>query len=40
MIEKILEQVRLFSGHHNFQDDVSLIVMQVAAEADLEVTSD
>ncbi|MBW2519185.1 MAG: SpoIIE family protein phosphatase [Deltaproteobacteria bacterium] len=40
MIEKILEQVRLFSGHHNFQDDVSLIVMQVAAEADLDMTSD
>ncbi|MDH3454760.1 MAG: SpoIIE family protein phosphatase, partial [Desulfuromonadales bacterium] len=29
LIEHIVEQVRLFSGHRNFQDDVSLIVMQL-----------
>ncbi len=29
LIDTIVEQVQLFSGHHNFQDDVSLIVMQV-----------
>jgi serine phosphatase RsbU (regulator of sigma subunit) len=29
MINHIIEQVRLFSGHHNFQDDVSLVVMQI-----------
>ena len=29
MIEHIVEQVRLFSGHRSFQDDVSLVVMQV-----------
>ncbi len=29
LIDTIIEQVQLFSGHHNFQDDVSLIVMQV-----------
>ena len=29
LIEHILEQVRLFSGHHNFNDDVSLVVMQI-----------
>ena len=29
MINHIVEQVRLFSGHSSFQDDVSLVVMQV-----------
>jgi len=29
MINHIIEQVRLFSGHHHFQDDVSMVVMQV-----------
>lgn len=29
MISHIVEQVRLFSGHRSFQDDVSLVVMQV-----------
>ncbi|MGK2943272.1 MAG: SpoIIE family protein phosphatase [Desulfuromonadales bacterium] len=29
MIDHIIEQVRLFSGHRSFKDDVSLIVMQV-----------
>ncbi|MDT8440563.1 MAG: SpoIIE family protein phosphatase [Desulfuromonadales bacterium] len=29
MIEVIIQQVRLFSGHHHFQDDVSLVVMQI-----------
>ncbi len=29
MIDCIVEQVRIFSGHNNFQDDVSLVVMQV-----------
>ncbi len=28
LIEHIIEQVRIFSGHHSFQDDVSLIVMK------------
>ena len=32
LIDHILEQVRLFSGHHNFHDDVSLVVMQVERE--------
>jgi serine phosphatase RsbU (regulator of sigma subunit) len=29
LINHIVEQVQLFSGHHSFLDDVSLIVMQV-----------
>ena len=29
LISHIVKQVRLFSGHHGFQDDVSLVVMQV-----------
>ena len=29
LITHIIEQVRLFTGHHNFQDDLSLVVMQV-----------
>ncbi len=33
MIEHIFEQVRLFTGHHNFNDDVSLIVMRVVEHA-------
>jgi len=32
MIDCIVEQVRIFSGHNNFQDDVSLVVMQVGHE--------
>ena len=28
LIDFIVGQVRIFSGHHNFQDDVSLVVMQ------------
>jgi Na+/proline symporter len=28
LIDHIVEQVRLFTGHHSFQDDVSLIVMK------------
>lgn len=28
LIDKVLEQVRLFSGVHNFRDDVSLVVMK------------
>ena len=32
MIEQIVEQVRLFSGHHGFRDDVSLVVMKVDHE--------
>jgi serine phosphatase RsbU (regulator of sigma subunit) len=32
MIDHIVDQVRLFSGHNNFQDDVSLVVMQVKPE--------
>jgi hypothetical protein len=28
LIDHIVEQVRLFAGHHSFQDDVSLIVMK------------
>ena len=29
LIDHVIEQVRLFSGHRSFQDDVSLVVMQV-----------
>lgn len=29
LINHVIEQVRLFSGHHGFKDDVSMIVMQV-----------
>ena len=29
LIDHIIEQVQLFSGHHSFLDDVSLLVMQV-----------
>jgi Na+/proline symporter len=29
LIERIFQQVRLFTGSHNFNDDVSLVVMQV-----------
>jgi serine phosphatase RsbU (regulator of sigma subunit) len=32
LIDYIVEQVRIFSGHHNFQDDVSLVVMQVTQQ--------
>ena len=32
LIDYIVEQVRIFSGHHNFQDDVSLVVMQATQE--------
>jgi serine phosphatase RsbU (regulator of sigma subunit) len=28
LIDYIIDQVRLFSGHHSFQDDVSLVIMQ------------
>jgi serine phosphatase RsbU (regulator of sigma subunit) len=29
LIERIFQEVRLFTGSHNFNDDVSLVVMQV-----------
>ncbi len=29
LITHIIEQVQLFTGHHNFQDDLSLVVMKV-----------
>ncbi len=32
LIEFIVEQVRIFSGHNNFLDDVSMVVMQVVRE--------
>ena len=32
LITYIVDQVRFFSGHNNFQDDVSMIVMQVGEE--------
>jgi len=32
LITYIVEQVRLFSGHNSFQDDVSMVVMHVAQE--------
>jgi sigma-B regulation protein RsbU (phosphoserine phosphatase) len=32
LITYIVDQVRFFSGHNNFQDDVSMIVMQVGKE--------
>ena len=28
LINHIVEQVQLFSGHHNFQDDVSMIILK------------
>jgi serine phosphatase RsbU (regulator of sigma subunit) len=36
IIDNLLEQVRLFTGVHHFNDDVSLVVMQVA-EGESEV---
>jgi serine phosphatase RsbU (regulator of sigma subunit) len=29
LIDRIFQQVRLFSGSHSFNDDVSLVVLQV-----------
>ena len=34
MIDYIFEQVRLFTGQHSFQDDVSLVVMKVHADGE------
>ncbi len=31
-IDRILEQVRLFTGHHNFSDDVSLVVIKAGKQ--------
>jgi serine phosphatase RsbU (regulator of sigma subunit) len=32
LIERILQQVRMFTGLHGFNDDISLVVMQVEAQ--------
>jgi hypothetical protein len=32
LIRYIVDQVRLFTGHDSFQDDVSMVIMQVASE--------
>lgn len=37
LIDKVLEQVRLFTGTHNFRDDISMVVLKIDPEVNSSI---